>query len=257
MKFEIAIPSFKRSHILKLKTLTLLERHGISKSLIKIFVRDKDELSSYIHSIGDTYNFVINNARSIGEVRNHLKYYYREETDIDYVLYIDDDIDEIYEYVNDKEVKIIDNLEKKIIYCFTRAKEEGARLWCVGPLSNPFFMSNKESTNLKYIIGAFCGEIVDRDRDIILCDVDHTEDFQFSMEYFLRDGCVLRFNNIAIKTKYFGPGGICESYGGKDNRMLDAKVAVKYLQDRYGDMCKAIEKKWGWDLRLNHRFTLD
>lgn len=256
MKFEIAIPSFKRSSILKNKTLSLLHRHKIPKHLIKIFVRDNAELSDYKSIIGDTYQFVINNAKSIGEVRNHLKYYYREETDIDYVLYIDDDIDEIYEYVNDKEVKVIDDLEKKVIYCFTRAKEEGARLWGVGPLSNPFFMSNKESTNLKYIIGAFSGEIVDRERDMILCDTDHGEDFQFSMEYYLRDGCVLRFNNIAIKTKYFGDGGINESYGGKQNRMAALEGAMKYLEERYGDMCTAIQKKWGWDLRLNYRFKI-
>jgi hypothetical protein len=256
MKFEIAIPSYKRSHILKLKTLALLERHDIPKNLIKIFVRDKNELDSYIHTIGNAYNFILTGTKSIGEVRNHLKYYYREETDIDYVLYIDDDIDEIYEYVNDKEVKVIENLEKKIIYCFTRSKEEGARLWGVGPLSNPFFMSNKESTNLKYIIGAFSGEIIDRNKEMILCDTDHGEDFQFSMEYYLRDGCVLRFNNIAIKTKYFGDGGINESYGGKANRLAACEEAMKYLESRYGDMCKAIQKKWGWDLRLNYRFEL-
>jgi hypothetical protein len=255
MKFEIAIPSFKRAHILQNKTLNLLNRHGIPKHLIKIFVRDKDELASYLHTIGDSYHFVINDAKSIGEVRNHLKYYYREETNIDWVLYIDDDIDEIYQYINDKEIKVIENLEKRIMYNFMRAEEEGARLWGVGPLSNPFFMSNKETTNLKYIIGAFSGEIIDRSKEMILCDTDHGEDFQFSMEYYLRDGCVLRFNDIAIKTKYFGDGGINESYGGKANRLAACEGAMKYLEDRYGDMCKAIQKKWGWDLRLNYRYN--
>jgi len=257
MKFEIAIPSYKRPHILQLKTLNLLGRHGIPKNLIKIFVRDKDELDTYISIIGDSYNIVINGAKSIGEVRNHLKYYYREETDIDWVLYIDDDIDEIYQYVNEKEVKVIENLEKQIMYCFKRSEEEGARLWGVGPLSNPFFMSNKESTNLKYIIGAFSGEIIDREREMILCDTDHGEDFQFTMEYYLRDGCVLRFNNIAIKTKYFGDGGINESYGGKKNRLDACEEVMKYLENRYEGMCKAIEKKWGWDLRLNYRYLID
>ena len=108
---------------------------------------------------------------------------------------------------------------------------------------------------MKYVCGAFCGEIIDRDKHQIHCDVDHFEDFQFTMEHFLRDGGVVRFNGIGLKTKYFETkGGICESLGGLDNRKKQMDENAIYMKERYGDMCRVTHKKFGTDLRLNHFF---
>jgi hypothetical protein len=77
------------------------------------------------------------------------------------------------------------------------------------------------------------------------------------MEYFLRDGGVIRFQNIGIKTVYFGNGGINETYGGKQNRLNALEELAKEISERYEDMCKPIKRAWGWMLQLNHRFALD
>lgn len=258
MKYEIAIPSYCRSVELKEKTLSLLEKHNIDKSLIKIFLRDEKQLNEYKHIVGEDYNYIVTGCMNIMEARNHLKYYYREDRlDIDYVLYIDDDIDDIYEFVNKKESRPIQNLEKFIIEAFTITDKENLSLWGICGLTNPFFMSDSYSKNLKYIMGGFSGEIIRRDRPLILTEYCHFEDIQFSMEYFLRDGGVIRFQNIGLKTVYFGDGGINECYGGKQNRLNALEELAKEISERYGDMCKPIKRAWGWMLQLNHRFALD
>ena len=30
-----------------------------------------------------------------------------------------------------------------------------------------------------------------------------------------------------------------------------------WLEEKYSGLCKQIEKKWGWDLRINYRFKLN
>ena len=258
MKYEIAIPSYCRSVELKEKTLSLLEKHNIDKSLIKIFLRDEKQLNQYKHIVGEDYNYIVTGCMNIMEARNHLKYYYREDRpEIDYVLYIDDDIDDIYEFVNKKESRPIQNLEKFIIEAFTITDKENLSLWGICGLTNPFFMSDSYSKNLKYILGGFSGEVIRRDRDIILCDFNHFEDVQFTCEYFLRDGGVIRFQNIGIKTVYFGDGGINETYGGKENRLKALKGLAEEFCERYGDMAKPIKRFWGWMVSLNYRYKIE
>ena len=258
MKYEVAIPSYCRSAELKSKTLSLLERHNIDRSLIKIFLRDEEQLEEYKRIVGEDYTYIVTGCMNIMEARNHLKHYYRDERpEIDYVLYIDDDIDDIYEFVNKKLSRPIVNLEKFIIEAFTITEKEGLSLWGVCGLINPFFMSDSYSKNLKYIMGGFSGEIIRRDKPIILTDYCHFEDVQFSMEYFLRDRGVIRFQSIGLKTVYFGDGGINECYGGKQKRLDALEGLAQEISERYGKMCKPIKRKWGWMLQLNYRFALD
>ena len=30
-----------------------------------------------------------------------------------------------------------------------------------------------------------------------------------------------------------------------------------WLEEKYPGLCKQIEKKWGWDLRINYRYKLN
>jgi hypothetical protein len=45
MKYVVAIPSFKRAELVHKKTLTMLQKGGVSSSCIYIFVADKAEHS--------------------------------------------------------------------------------------------------------------------------------------------------------------------------------------------------------------------
>ena len=86
---------------------------------------------------------------------------------------------------------------------------------------------------------------------------NHYEDFCFTCQHFLRDGGVLRFNWIALKTKYFNPnGGITEWYGGKELRKVAQKKDALRFIEQYPGMAKIISKQYGTDLRLNHLYKV-
>ena len=143
------------------------------------------------------------------------------------------------------------NLNNFVIEAFKETKRRNLNIWGVSPFHNHFFMKDTISENLKYICGAFYGEIFDRTKEMILSDVGHGEDFQKTMECFIRDNGVVRYNGVAIKTKYFGEGGINASYGGLHNRQIAMEENVKYLKERYGNMCRIKIKDYGYDIRLN------
>ena len=154
--------------------------------------------------------------------------------------------------------KPVENFMELLNYFFTETKNRGLRLFGINAVSNPFFMKDNISTNLKWIIGAFCGLILDRTKPVIFCDVGHFEDYQFTMEHFLEDGGVVRFNAYGLETKYFEKeGGICGSLGGLENRQKEMEENVEHILDRYGDMCKLKMKKHGHDIRLNHNYKIE
>jgi len=254
--FEIAIPSFNREDILPKKTLKMLFDLGVNSNKIRIFLRDEQQLEKYKKSCGENYNYELTGQSGIMATRNYLQVYYHEiNTKSDGVLFIDDDLTKITE--KDR-VFLSKPFMELVEYFFIETKKRGARLWSVNALNNDFFMKDNISTNLKYCIGAFKGVILDRTRDTILCDVGHFEDFQFTFEYFLEDGVVVRFNKYGITTKYFElKGGICGSLGGMEERQKEMEENGNYMIERYGDMVKIKMKKWGTDLRMNYRYEID
>ena len=254
MKYKFIIPSYNRAEILKQKTLNLLVNvHKIPVKNIEILLSTPEEGEEYRKILGDLYpkDFTYHYQKGIGAVRNFIRYHYKYETDLKYAVYIDDDIDMICKM--DKKIKNLDQLIKMM---FKETESRNLCLWGVSGFSNPFFMKENISTNLRYICGAFCGEIIDRKKHDIYTDFDHYEDFQFTCEHFLRDGGVVRNNGVCVVTKYFGDGGINASYGGIENRRKDMKKAGYEFIDRYGDMARLIIKNYGYDLRLNWKFKI-
>ena len=254
--FEIAIPSFNREDILPKKTLKMLYDLGVNSNKIRIFLKDEEQLEKYKKSCGENYNYELTGQSGIMATRNYLQVYYHEvNTKSDGVLFIDDDLTKITE--KDR-VFLSKPFMELVEYFFIETKKRGGRLWSINALNNEFFMKDNISTNLKYCIGAFKGVILDRTRDTILCDVGHFEDYQFTFEYFLEDGVVVRFNKYGITTKYFElKGGICGSLGGMEERQKEMEENGKYMIERYGDMVKIKMKKWGTDLRMNYRYEID
>tara|TARA_R110000772_G_scaffold268607_1_gene396691 strand:+ start:1644 stop:2414 length:771 start_codon:yes stop_codon:yes gene_type:complete len=252
--FQIAIPSFKRCSILPLKTLKLLKDFKVPNKKILIFLRDEEELKQYQLFCGKNYNFHLHGQTGIDATRNYLRHYYHTETNFDGVLFIDDDLTNLTDMGKD-----IDRPFMKLVeYFFMETQKLNLRLWSVNATSNYFFMRDKITTNLKYCIGAFAGLILDKSKPIILCDVGHFEDFQFTCEHFIADGGVVRFERYGITTKYFElVGGICGQLGGLTERQKEMKINNAYMLNRYGDMVKIKMKKWGFDLRLNTRYKND
>jgi hypothetical protein len=248
---KIVIPSYNRPGMIKEKTLAFLHRNNVLPEEIDIIVETDKMKEEYITYTGPQYNYIVSNTKGVGEKRNFVRSYYRDETDLEEIVCIDDDIDDLVDI--DKPL----DLRQLIVDAFHICKEYDICMWGVCPFHNPFFMKRSPliSSNLKYICGAFFGLVIDRNKYLIHTDIDHGEDYQFTMEHYLRDGGVLRFNHISIHTKYFyEKGGICGSLGGLKNRQKQMKDNSEYLVERYEGMCCLKLKKLGYDIRLNSSY---
>ena len=254
--YKFIIPSYKRPLIIKDKTLTLLKSLGVSIDEIEIVVENDAMKEEYLAVLGEMYryNIVVSNTYGIQGKRNFIREYYQFQTDYDYIICIDDDIDQLYNWdtpITPSEFR--DMIEDAFIKC----ELEGLRMWGVSPFHNTFYMKKYDTSSLKYICGAFFGLIIDRDYAPILTDFNHYEDFDFTCSHFLRDKGVLRKNYISIKTKYFNPnGGITEWYGGKEQRKVAQEQDALRFVTKYPGMAKIIKKNYGTDLRLNHNFKI-
>ena len=253
MNYEIAIPSYKRALILKNRTLFLLFNYGFKPKQIRIFVESEEMKQEYINIIGDSYNYEVHQQEGIGATRNYIREFYYYDTSYKYVLCLDDDIEKII-HMNNK----LEDLKELVNLMFTQCEQRNLYLWGVNNLHNTFYMKDKITSSFKYIAGALFGIIIDRDKysEPLSTDFNHYEDFHFSCQHYLRDYGVLRHNGIALRTKYFEVGGICESYGGEEKRKQDMIVAGIRFNQKYPDMSKIITKNYGKDIQLNSRYRI-
>jgi len=253
MRYEIAIPTFERYATINSQTLALLARYNVPHSQIRIFIENEAQLALY--DLDDEYSIQITGAKGIMDTRNYLRHYY-QESDLDFVVFLDDNLKEIIEKVDDKTVKNIADFDKLVMEMARTTKEVSMRLCGICAADNPFFMKNKITTNLKYICGNFQILIIDKTKPIILTDVGQFEDMVFSMEHFLADGGVVRYMNYAVLTKYFQTGGQVSSEGGIEKRYEYMRKNAPYLVNKYPNMCREIIKKNYTNLRLNYHFKI-
>jgi hypothetical protein len=229
--YQIAIPSLSRSELLKEQTLTTLEHHHIPISQITIFVIE-NEYEEYKNIFPD-YNIVIGYLGLIKQ-KQFIESYFPIDTNI---LYLDDDILHI-------DLDTHTNLDEFIQLAFNECRKQKSYIWSIYPVWNKFFRENNSlSTSLKFCIGAFTGIINRKNNPIIKCS--DREDVERTIKYFMRDGIVLRFNNVGYKTKFFNNGGL----GMLKDRLQTIEQEVNYLSQTYS-VFGSIRQKQYIDFRL-------
>ena len=244
MSLEIAIPTYNRDLSIKTKTLKLLNK--FNKTQIKIYVEDLDQYEEYRKTCD--YDIIITQTEGIVEKRNYIM----ENTDAKYLLMLDDDIENIKNIEGNNITS--DELKDLILLGFKTTEDSNARLWGINGYSNNYFFKDQYSINLKFIIGCFCGIIINDNKPILIPeDLSVLEDYYLSIKYFQEDGKVIRFNQYGIQQKYFtGVGGL-QSYYSKDERVAEQNRCITYIHQRFPSYCSIIKKKDCLDFRLNHR----
>lgn len=200
--YQIALPTYNRADLLLEKTLSTLEDHHIDPARITIFVANEEQKDLYEEKIPkDLYGKIIVGVKGLANVRNFITEYYPVGTEI---VSLDDDISNFMQ-LNEKGDKLVSlrNLHKLIEDGFKLCKKMKYHMWGLSPIKNAFFMKNQVSTNLKFIIGNCYGFINRR----IKVHYDYKNDYELSLENSVRDGGVIRFNNVATTTKMGAPGG--------------------------------------------------
>ena len=236
MKF--VIPSYKRPYIFRDFTLKFLTKHNVSTDDIYVFVRNDDPLQDYYLK---SCHIIKTDVKGIGATHNFITEYFDED---EFIVEIDDDLEDLYDntrtpitdflsIINDMKQIM---LEKKISYGGTYQ------------VINPMFMSQQAqyTYNLKYMLGCMRLRFIKKDIHI---ETNFAEDFEHCLQYWLRDGQILKNNHIAPKTKNYCVEGGCAA-DGRDN--LTEKADKEFLALKYPTLCKLFQRKSGvWDLRLH------
>lgn len=214
--YQIAIPSYRRPDQIKDKTLRLLEKHNIEPERIKVFVNaeEEGEYENYKQSLSqDDYSKnieIVKGVPTIGAQRNFIEKYYEEGT---YLMMFDDDLEDIekivYSEEKQKDILVpVENLYKEVIQRgFINCEKEDANMFGVYCARNPFFMKRKVRTTLCYVLAGVMGIIVQHD-DFLNRVTNHGEDYEYSIRQYIKNGSIVRLENVTMKTKIFGKGGL-------------------------------------------------
>ena len=247
MSYQVAIPSKSRADIVVARTLKFLQREGVPEEFITVFVIDIEE-EEYCNAIYEHYPAV--NVKVgvpyLPAQRNFIQGYYEEGT---HILFLDDDVEswDISHSLSFKEL----SLEQFIVKAFEYCNSVGSYIWSIYPVFNPFYRErNKEIThNSTYLIGAFYG-IVNRKGFLHSTpDVNEKEDVRRSLDYFIHDKIVVRFNRIGFVTKYFGKKG---GMGTLEQRLEEAEIQTGLIYEEYGSeyISMKVKKSGLYDVRF-------
>lgn len=222
MDYVIAIPTLGRPDILRKKTLNFLHQNGIPNNRIYIFLAAED-IPSYKTELLTEYNIVVG-VRGLVKQRNLIQDMFPVGQ---HIVMLDDDIDcwdtNLSEQFKDT------TLHDFFVTASSECRKVGATIWSVYPVWNPFFREKQQEITycLNYMIGAFFGIINTKHR--LNCS-DIKEDVRRSLEYYIKDGILVRYNKIGFKTKYYGSTG---GMGTLGLRLEPSKVICNELLSKY------------------------
>jgi len=270
MGYIIVIPSYNRADLLNRKTLKVLNEYHIPRNVIYVFVANKEEEEIYKKTLNpDFYGHLIVGVKGLKNQRNFISSYFKEGQEI---LNLDDDIggfkilkhksslksktriennniktkknQKRKSYRKDYFLETLGNLDNFIKSSFKILRKNKLYLWGIYPIANPYFMFPEMTTDLKLIVGPCWGVINRHDKDLVLT-IDEKEDVERTLQYYLKDNGVIRFNNVSVQTTYYKtPGGM---QADKRDRKNDAYESAIYLNKKYPNLTKLyLGKKSGY-----------
>jgi hypothetical protein len=225
--YKIAIPSYQRVEIFKTKTLSYLKKTNIDLNNVYLFVANDKEKIAY--SVLGIKNIVVG-IEGICKQRNFIRNYFQEG---ECIFSLDDDIKGIYKATSVKNLELVTDLHNLIVKGFELCKKVNTKLWGVSAVKNGLFMYGKKiSTDLRYIVGACFGQIIDHDKRLNQT-IDDKGDYERSILYFIKYGSVIRFNDVAIETYYYKTQGGMQITRTKER----VKASGLYLLNKYPEYC--------------------
>ena len=229
MNFKIAVCSYMRKNALFKKTYKLLKSLNVPTENVYIFVANTEEEEEY-RTMGFDCNIVVA-FRGLVNARNFAIDYFEDDQNI---LFLDDDITSIkvLDEQYNKETKTskshkMESTEfiESINSYFEDLRSKNLFMFGFYPAGNSLFMKMERTYDLRFLVGN-CYGVINR-RNVKNCTVlgDSKEDYLRTLQYFRKDGGVMRINSVFFQTTvYKGVGGM-----QNPDRLLNEQIACDYL----------------------------
>lgn len=198
--FRIVIVTHDRVEICASHTLAMLRDNHVPPELITILVHNEEQKQNYENGIpSNLYNDIIvsNTNDGVYGQMNYITDHYDEGTKI---IKLDDDISYVYDLVDNVNLVKSSNLLNIIDEGYRLCDQHGAKLWGLYPCANPYFVCKQKeySTDLRFVVGAFMGIIIDKKNKIDL-NIKIKGDYALAVESFINNGSVIRLNRVCFK----------------------------------------------------------
>lgn len=240
--WKVVVPSYNRPDGFKQMTLATLKYHKVPPSQIYLFVANEEQKALYEAVISkEDVGHIVVAVKGLPEVRNFIFQYFPKDTPL---VSFDDDVRGFVRLTPDgNHARPLRPAEfaQMVDSAFAECDRVGAHFWGDYPVPNPFYMDNTISYDLKFIMGSFWG-CYNPGTDVqIQIGSGEKEDYMRTIQFWERDGVIVRLNYIAHKTAtYKQPGGL-QSNGVQARLKREKETVEKML------------KKWPQFLRRNPR----
>lgn len=240
--WKVVVPSYNRPDGFKLMTLATLKYHKVPPSQIYLFVANEEQKAVYEAVISkEDVGHIVVGVKGLPEVRNFIFQYFPKGTPL---VSFDDDVRGFVRLTADgQHIRPLKPAEfsQMVDAAFAECDRVGAKFWGDYPVPNPFYMNDRISYDLKFIMGSFWGCYNPGTEVQIRIGNGEKEDYMRTIQFWERDGVVVRLNYIAHKTAtYKQPGGL-QSNGAQARLKRETETVEKML------------KKWPQFIRRNPR----
>lgn len=222
--YVVAIPSYKRAEQLRDQTLVTLRDASIAANIVSVFVADEAESDIYTSTlVPGTYGELIVGKTGITKQRDFISMHYREGQNI---VQIDDDITSFVKISEDGCMVPIKNLDMWLKIGFKLCRQHGFGMFGFYPCAQPRFMQQRVVFGTHKVTGCCFGTINLHSADLKVTGEEHN-DFEMNMLHFQKYGGVVRFDNIAMKTKFMTPGGMSHNTDRCKRSLPAAKALIR------------------------------
>lgn len=253
--FKIVVPTYNRVSGCYKKTLSFLKDNKIPNEIIHLVVHNEEQKQMYLEGISSDYYgtiIVTNLDAGLAGQRNFIVDYFDEDTKI---VSLDDDVTGVYEIGYNKAIPlavgsdrvplsklhVTDSLIEIIKKGFELCEQNGYTLWGLYPVTNLFYM-NKQleyTKDLRFIVGAFMGFINKKRKADESLKI--RQDYDLSVQAYLQDGGLIRFNRISVKYGiYCKNGGVGQS---QKDRQEQLKLETEILLNKYPELVKKNKRR--------------
>lgn len=232
---KIAIPSYKRSRLIKDRTLAYLSKCGVLESSIYIFVSNADEKKDYAYLEAESYNVVYQkDLYNLKEKHNAIIDHFEKG---ERIVVMEDDIKKLVKKNGNKVVPYYD---------FLQVLEDGwhqcdvhqTKLWGVFPMANGMYMSDNVSTDLKCVAGYVFGLEITKD-NFLRCNTQNKHDYERTILHYIKYGAVIRLNYIAQVSDSFATAGGLQAQHTNEERCESEIKGNHYLLKRFPHLIRA------------------